>query len=139
MKKDIKSIIIPFDKWHEFIEIAFNNSEYFSLTLFSECLSSSTPEYEYMVSELDSWIIDKREIVWGDYEKRFYQCNYFTKKIILTNGIDMLTTRKYPENLCFYNDMGMWFENVSHEGDSYIILLECRIIDKLQENGMIIF
>lgn len=73
-------ISIPSDKWQNFIDIAFDNSKYFSLTLFSECLSNKTPEYEYMVNELNAWVIDKSEIVWGDYEKRFYQCNYFTKK-----------------------------------------------------------
>lgn len=135
----IKYIVIPPDKWKIFIEIAFDNSEYFSLTLFSGCPASSTPEYESTVNELEPWIIEKNESIWGEYEKKFYQCNYFTKKIILTNGIDMLTTRKYPENLCFYNDMGMWFENVSHEGDSYIILPECKVMEKLKENGFIIF
>lgn len=137
-------ISIPHDKWQNFIDIAFDNSKYFSLTLFFECLSSKTPEYEYMVNELDSWVIDKSEIVWGDYEKRFYQCNYFTKKILLSvNGIDMFGDMfgkgKYPDDLCFYNDVGMWFENVSHESTSFIILPECRITEKLKENGMIIF
>lgn len=59
----------PPDNWQNFIDIAFDNSKYFSLKLFFKCLSSKTPEYEYMVSELDSWVIDKSEIVWGDYEK----------------------------------------------------------------------
>lgn len=135
----IKYIAIPPDKWKIFIETACENSKYFSLTLFSGCPASSTPEYECTINELEPWIIDRNEAIWGEYEKKFYQCNYFTKKIILTNGIDMLTTRKYPENLCFYNDMGMWFENVSHESYSFIILPECRITARLQENGMIIF
>lgn len=90
-------ISIPPDKWQNFIDIAFDNSKYYSLTLFSECLSSKTPEYEYMVNELDSWVIDKSE------------------------------------------DVGIWFENVSHERTSFIILPECRITEKLKENGMIIF
>lgn len=47
-------ISIPPDNWQNFIDIAFDNSKYFSLKLFFECLSSKTPEYEYMVSELDS-------------------------------------------------------------------------------------
>lgn len=112
--------------------------------MFSECLSSKTPEYEYMVNELDLWVIDKSEIVWGDYKKRFYHCNYFKKKILLSvNGIDMFGDMfgkgKYPDDLCFYNDVGIWFENVSHERTSFIILPECRITEKLKENGMIIF
>lgn len=134
MKKDFKNIIIPLDKWRNFIDIAFDNSEYFSLMLFF----GVEPEYDYIIDELNYWLIDI-ETVWGDYEKRFYKCNSFTRKIILSvKGIDMFG-KKYPENLCFYNKMGMWFENISHEMTSYIILPECRITDKLKENGMIIF
>ncbi|MDE6666070.1 MAG: hypothetical protein K2K14_07815 [Ruminococcus sp.] len=137
-------IVIPPDKWRNFIDIAFDNSKYFSITLFSDCLSSSKPEYEYMINELNPWIIDKSEAVWGEYEKKFYLCNYFTKKILLSvNGIDMFGDMfgkgKYPDDLCFYNDMGMWFENISHERTSFIILPECRMIDELKENGIMIF
>lgn len=80
MKKDEKYIIISPNKWKIFIETAFDNSEYFSLTLFSECPASSTPEYESTVKELEPWTIDENEAIWGEYEKKFYYCNYFNKR-----------------------------------------------------------
>lgn len=133
-----KYINIPSDKWRNFIDIAFNNSKYFSLTLFFGYPSRIPPEYEDMISELSPWLIDI-ETVWGDYEKRFYKCNWFTKKIILSvKDIDMLG-KKYPEDLCFYNETGMWFENISHEKESFIILPECKVTDELKESGIIIF
>ena len=68
-------IVIPPDKWRKFVDIAFNNSKYFSLTLFF----GVAPKYDYIINELDYWLIDV-ETVWGEYEKRFYECNNFTKK-----------------------------------------------------------
>lgn len=129
MKKDIKNVCIPSDKYQNFIETAFNNSEYFSLTLFF----SVAPKYDYIINELNYWLIDV-ETVWGEYEKRFYECNGFTKRIIFSiKDIDMFGKGKYPDDLCFYNDAGMWFENISHESTSFIIFPECRITDKLKD------
>lgn len=133
--KKCRYISIPPDNWHKFIDIAFENSKYFSLTLYF----GDAPEYDYIINELNYWLTDV-ETVWGEYEKRFYECNNFTKRIILSvKDIDMFGKGKYPDNLCFYNEMGMWFENVSHERDSFIIFPECRIKDILKENGMIIY
>lgn len=130
-----KYISVPSDKWHRFIDIAFDNSKYFSLMLFFEVVL----EYDYILEELNYWLIDI-ETVWGDYEKRFYECNYFTKKIILSvNGIDMFGKGKYPEDLSFYNETGMWFENVSHERESFVFFPECKVTEKLKENGFMIF
>ncbi|MDE5557735.1 MAG: hypothetical protein K2J32_08625 [Ruminococcus sp.] len=130
-----KYISVPSDKWRKFVDIAFNNSKYFSLTLFF----GVAPKYDYIINELDYWLIDV-EIVWGEYEKRFYECNSFTKRIIFSiKNIDMFGKGKYPDDLCFYSEAGMWFENISHESDSYIILPECNVMDKLKENCFIIF
>lgn len=136
--KECKYISIPSDKWQNFIDIVFNNSKYFSLTLFFGFTSRIPPEYEDMINELSPWLIDI-ETVWGDYEKRFYKCNWFTRKIVRSvKNIDMFG-KKYPEDLCFYNGVGMWFENVSHEKESFVFLPECAFSDELKDNGIIIF
>ena len=46
---------------------------------------------------------------------------------------------KYPDDLCFYNEMRKWFENVSHEEQSFVFFPECKVMDKLKENGFMIF
>ena len=133
--KECRYIVISADNYKNFIEIAFENSKYFSLTLYF----GDTPEYDYIIKELDYWFTDVKT-VWGEYEKRFYECNNFTKRIILSvKDIDMFRKGKYPDDLCFYNEMGKWFENVSHEEQSFVFFPECKVIDKLKENGFMIF
>ena len=133
--KECRYIVISADNYKNFIEIAFENSKYFSLTLYF----GDTPEYDYIIKELDYWFTDVKT-VWGEYEKRFYECNNFTKRIILSvKDIDMFGKGKYPDDLCFYNEMGKWFENVSHEEQSFVFFPECKVMDKLKENGFMIF
>lgn len=134
-----KIIIIPDEKWEIFLKIAFKNSDSFCLKYFTNEDYYDTSLCEYIERKLNPWrIFNKGEIVWPDYEIRYYECNYFTMKILTSiKGIDKLGEKTYPEDLSFFINEEKWFENVSHEKTSFFNSLNAQLQDHLAQNGML--
>lgn len=133
-----KYIIIPDKKWKIFLKIAFEYSDSFSFKYFinSECYSNSL--CNFYRNELSNWHIDyKDDKLWPDYEKEFYQCNYYTMKIISSiNSISKTGNGIYPEDLSFYKNETMWFENISHEKTSFYTSKDLELQHDLALNGI---
>lgn len=136
---DVKYIRIPDDKWFEFLKIAFNYSDYFSL----KYITNKKYDYslcDYIDNELSNWhIYDKDYTVWPDFKTKYYMCNFFTMKILASiGGISKFGGGIYPEDLSFFKDDKVWFENVSHEKISFFKSTNLKLKTDLICNNIIL-
>ncbi len=129
--------------WQTFLKAAFEISDCFSLRLV-DWWGKPSGDYLGVFNDLEQWEIraiqydNAREPikVFGEYEKKFYECNFFTWKIIMQCGdMKKYVPLKYPDDICFYRNNHMWFETISHEQWMFIDGSQTEILALLKEKG----
>lgn len=124
------------DIWHKFIYFAFERSDFFSLKNYDWSDDSSLNySYNCLNEQLSEYKIDKSDSfsngVWGEYTISYYQCNYFSMKIVMeiANICEMIFP-KLPEDISFYKDNKKWFESITH--DEYWKVLDTKFLEELK-------
>ncbi len=130
-------------KWQTFLKAAFEISDCFSLQL-NDWWGKPSGDYLGVLNDLEQWEISAIQYdnsrkpikVFGEYEIKIYECNFFTWKIIRQCGDwKNFVYPKYPEDICFYRNNHMWFETITHEGWMLIDGSQTEILALLKEKG----
>lgn len=132
------------NKWSTFLESAFKISDCFSLKIYDFFAVEPSGNYLGVLNDLEQWEIrdfsyvnnHEPQKVFGEYEIKFYECNFFTQKVIMLCGdIDNFVFPKYPDDLCFYFDNYLWFKSITHENLMYIDSKQTEILTQLRKSG----
>ena len=125
-----------------FLKVAFNYSDYFSISTFKHIRKKDLSESYYkFLQEVQPYEIDSYSFkqLAEHYERgqniHTYILNNNTKKIIkdsIANGIYDWLLPNLPEDLSFYKGNKIWYNSISHAKISCVMNCENELLEELK-------
>lgn len=117
---------ININKWAEFLNYSFDVSDYFSIKVNDW---SDKKYHDNIIEDLKQWEINDIQItskngcnlVWNDYMVLYFECNYFTKKIVkCKNDFKSFYNTFYPDDFSFFKNNIIWSSHILHDNIFFV-------------------